>query len=245
MARLPRKHSESGYSHIIIRGNGKQILFEEREDHVFFLSILKRYSKETSVIICAYCLMENHVHLLVYDPNDQLSLFMKKLGVSYSGYFNHKYDRVGHVFQGRYISEPVESESYLLTVFRYILNNPHKAGICPAAEYEWNSYKLYGSKNSFVDTGIFQELIGGWNSYSAFIAGENDDQCLEYEDHRHDDEWAKAVIQKELNLSSGTLLKAWPFDKRNAALRSLKEKGLSLRQIERLTGINRRSVKNA
>ncbi len=86
MPRQPRQHSESGYLHLIVRGIGKQLLFEEREDSHFFLSLLRRYSAETSVSVLAYCLMENHVHLLVRDEQGQTPLLMKKLGVSYSSY---------------------------------------------------------------------------------------------------------------------------------------------------------------
>ena len=84
MPRQPRQRSESGYLHLIVRGIGRQALFEEWEDYQFFLSILERFSRETRMIVCAYCLMENHVHLLVRDKGEQAALMMKKLGVSYS-----------------------------------------------------------------------------------------------------------------------------------------------------------------
>ena len=184
MPRQPRQRSESGYLHLIVRGIGRQALFEEREDYQFFLSILERFSRETRVIVCAYCLMENHVHLLVRDKGEQAALMMKKLGVSYSRYFNGKYDRQGHLFQDRYMSEPVDDERYLLTVFRYILNNPQKAGICTAAEYEWSSYRLYGRDGGLVDTTVLRALIGSDERYAEFIAAANEDQCLEYETPR-------------------------------------------------------------
>ena len=115
MPRTARQFSHSGYMHVIIRGNGKQILFEDYEDHYFFLSILKRYCEETEVRILAYCLMENHVHLLVHDLEGNTSQMMKKIGVSYSGYYNRKYERTGHLFQDRFRSELIEDEAYLLT----------------------------------------------------------------------------------------------------------------------------------
>ena len=143
MPRHARQMSTSGYMHIITRGIGRQLLFEEPEDYQHYLKALDRYCTETHVNVCAYCLMENHVHLLVYGETEQIILLMKKLGVSYSFYFNRKYDRVGHLFQDRYRSEPVEDDAYLLTVFRYILRNPCKAGICKASEYPWSSYGMY------------------------------------------------------------------------------------------------------
>ena len=104
MPRQARVKSESGYTHLIVRGIGRQVLFEAREDYQFYLAILERYSHETEIQVCAYCLMENHVHLLVCDANARIALMMKKLGVSYSQYFNRKYKRQGHLFQDRYLS---------------------------------------------------------------------------------------------------------------------------------------------
>ena len=143
MARKARRKSISGYSHLIMRGNNKQILFEKPEDYRFFISRMARYCQEAGIRIIAYCLMDNHVHILVHDPENAVSEMMKKLGVSYSKYYNEKYERIGHLFQGRFLSEPVENDEYLLTAYRYILNNPRKAGICPAEKYRWSSYKGY------------------------------------------------------------------------------------------------------
>ena len=246
MARTARKISELGYYHLVVRGIGRQILFEEQSDYLHYLSLLKRFSKEVSVTICAYCLMENHVHLLAYDPGQNIPLLMKKLGVSYSAYFNKKYERTGHLFQDRYLSEPIESEAYLLTVFRYILNNPQKAGICLASEYPWSSYEKYGLEGSFVDTSIFQEMFGSRESYAEYIsAGPDDNEDYENSRQKIDDERAKALIRKELGVESGADIRSFDWEQRNGALRLLKEKGLSVRQIERLTGINRNTIQRA
>lgn len=239
MPRQARHKSESGYLHLIVRGIGQQTLFEEREDYQYFLSALMRFSRETEVVICAYCLMQNHVHILARDDGGQTALLMKKLGVSYSQYFNKKYERQGHLFQDRYLSEPVEDERYLLTVFRYILNNPTKAGICPAADYEWSSYRLYGQKDGPVNTTLLCALIGEDDRYAEFIASPNEDQCLEYEAVQRDDVWAREIIQARLGVQSGTALQSLDRAKRNEALRQLLNEGLSIRQIERMTGISK------
>ena len=240
----PRRYGESGYMHLTARGNGQQIIFEEKPDYLYFLHLLKRFSIETEISVCAYCLMENHVHLLIYDPDTKVSLFMRKLLVTYAGYFNRKYERTGHLFQGRFGSSIIDDEDHLLTVFRYILNNPRKSGINNASDYPWSSYKNYGNLNSFVDTKVIQELLGSWKEYAAFIAAKYEDEPdLVYSEHN--DEWAKCVIRKYLQVESGTILQSYNFEKRNAAIRLLKEKGLSIRQIERLTGINRNAVQRA
>ena len=114
MARQARKLSDSGYMHVIVRGIGRQLLFETAEDHTFYLETLKQYSQAVGVTVCAYCLMEDHVHLLLYDPEQRIPTLMKKLGVRYSYYFNRKYDRIGPVFGDRYRSE---AANHWVTVF--------------------------------------------------------------------------------------------------------------------------------
>ena len=245
MPRQIRKKSETGYYHLIARGNGSQILFADRQDHLQYLSLLERFSREFSVTVLAYCLMNTHVHLILHDPDDNVSTFMRKIDTSYSMFFNNKHERNGHLFQDRYKSEVIESENYLLTAFRYVLNNPQKAGICSAKEFEWNSYRCYGNNDSFVDTSPIRDVIGSWDEYEAFISYENDDECMEFESEKHDDEWEMKIIRKELGSENGKDLQSLPWEKRNAVLRKLKEKGMTIRQIERLTGINRGTVQKA
>ena len=244
MPRPPRKISEYGYMHIYTRGVSKQILFEERKDYAFYVRLLKQFSEENHIVICAFCLMENHVHLLIFDEENNVSHFMQQLNMNYAGYFNRKYERTGPLFDGRFKSIPIENESYLLTVFRYVLNNPPGAAICPAAEYEYSSYNRYGRADSFVDTSVFQELLGSWEEYVEFINSKYEN-CLELEGYPRNDEWAKSVIQDMFQVESGTALKSFDFKSRNEALRLLKERGLTIKQIERLTGINRNIVQRA
>lgn len=244
MSRQPRIISESGYYHVYTRGNGKQILFENKADYIYYLEKLKQYGAVVNVAVCAFCLMENHVHLILHDTEQRLSELMKLLNTAYAKYFNEKYKRTGHVFESRYCRIPIENETYLLTVFRYILNNPHKAKICPAANYPWNSYSRYGKSASFVDTTVFVNLIGSKEEYEVFIAAEYED-CPELEEMSLGDEWAKSVIRQNLKVKSGTDLQSFDLRSRNEALRLLKKKGLTIRQIERLTGINRIAIENS
>ena len=195
--------------------------------------------------VCAYCLMEDHVHLLMYDPERWISTLMKKLGVRYSYYFNRKYDRIGPVFGDRYRSEAVEDNRYLLSVYRYILREPQKAGIGKASEYPWSSYSAYGDEKTFVDTGVLEGYVRDREDYETWIAEENDDEYLEYIPPKHDDAWALKVIHKQLDGQSGTALEGMDRDERDQALRRLKKAGMTIRQIERLTGISRGIVQRA
>ena len=102
MPRIARRASASDTYHVILRGVGRQIIFEDDLDRTKFMCKMADYLDECGGIIYAWCLMDNHVHLLVRMPLDKLSLMMRKLCTSYSRYFNGKYERVGHLFQDRF-----------------------------------------------------------------------------------------------------------------------------------------------
>jgi REP element-mobilizing transposase RayT len=245
MARNARVYSDFGYMHVITKGNSNQILFEEEKDYSFYLRLLEKYSTEMEIKVVAYCLMDNHVHLLLYDPEHQIPFLMKKIGVAYSGYFNKKYERTGHLFQGRYHSVCVENELALRTVFRYIMQNPKKAGICSVEDYLWSSYSKYGDPTSFVDTSILVDLIGDWDAYRYIVGTDVNDYWPEHELKKRDDEWANMILKRVLHVSNGMILQQYDKASRDKAIRTLKQKGLSIRQIERITGINRGVVQRA
>ena len=246
MPRGARKKSENGYYHVILRGIGKQILFEDDEDNERFLSTVQRYRLELGFELVAYCLMGNHVHLLLHDAKDQLNLIMKKIAGGNAYYFNRKYDRSGHLFQDRYGSEAVEDDAYLLTVIRYIHMNPEKAGIAKAGDYRWSSYDAYLRPRADVDNAWALELIGGSGQFEQFMEEAAEGNCLDIPE-RADirDEAAREWICSHYKIASGTQLQQWDRKKRDAALRELRDMGMSVRQLERLTGINRGVVQKA
>lgn len=245
MPRQARMTSASGYYHVINRGIGKQILFEESEDYQRFLETLKRYAEEEKFEIISYCLMENHFHLLVHTETG-LDRIMKRISCSYAYYYNEKYGRNGHLFQERYRSEAIEDDKRLLAAVRYIHNNPQKAGICRREEYAWSSWHEYADRPIIVVSDLVLGIIGSKEQFLAFSAGADSEQFLDDEQRtRISDEEGLEIIKKELKLKSGTLLQKMDREKRDTALRLLKGKGLSVRQIERLTGINRGVVLKA
>ena len=126
MPRVAREKSKTGIYHIILRAVNRQIIFEEDEDAIKFLETLERYKETSGYEIYAYCLMGNHVHILLKEGKEDLGVTMRRIGASYVYWYNWKYERVGHLFQDRYKSEVVETEKYLLAVLRYIHQNPLK-----------------------------------------------------------------------------------------------------------------------
>ncbi|HHV72584.1 MAG TPA: transposase [Clostridia bacterium] len=144
MPRVARLKGEFATYHIILRGNERKSIFLAPEDRERFLETLQRMKDKYNFLIFAYCLMNNHVHLIIYDNGNDISLIMKSINVSYAIYFNRKYKRVGHLFQDRYKSEIVDDDVYLIELSKYIHNNPVKAGIVKnAIEYRWSSFRSY------------------------------------------------------------------------------------------------------
>ena len=246
MSRTARKRSESGMYHILIRGIGKQNIFEDDEDRQRFIDTLQRYKKELKFEIHAYCLMGNHVHLLIKDIEDKLQLILKKVEGSYAYYFNWKYERVGHLFQDRFKSEVIEDDSYYLTVLRYIHQNPVKAGLSQLEEYRWSSYLEYILSGSITDTIFALELLGGKEKYIEFMSEADETNCLEIIDtNRLTDEKAIDIIRKRYKIKNAQEIQKLPIEERNKVLHQLKGEGLSVRQISRLTGLNRGVVLKA
>lgn len=122
---------------------------------------------------------------------------------------------------------------------------PRQARICPAPDYEWSSYGLYEHPADMMELSLLRELTGDRQHYQEFIGAANDDECLEYETHRRDDDWVREKITERLNGKSGSTLQALGRKDRDDALRQLSEEGLSIRQIERLTGISRGIIQKA
>lgn len=126
MPRKPRIEI-AGYYHIINRGVEQRVVFKETEDYEYFEEIMCLYAKNYNITIHNYCLMSNHYHLLIELNQENLSKYMRQLNMSYAIYFNKKYKRTGHLWQGRYKSWYIINEEYLYSLFRYIEHNPLKA----------------------------------------------------------------------------------------------------------------------
>lgn len=247
MPRVARERSKSGIYHIIIRGINRQTMFEDEEDRVRFIDTLRKYREVCEYQVYAYCLMDNHVHLLLKEGKEPLETFMRKICSSYVLWYNRKYGRIGYLFQDRFKSEPVEDDSYFLTVLRYIFQNPVKAGIVSEInDYLWTNYQDYVEECNEADKsyvlGIFNtDRERAIRSFAEYINKENDDECLDIQRKRQltDDE-AKKVIKDHCKLSHATELQNLDAGKRNSYLKDLKkEYSLPIRQIERVTGISR------
>lgn len=142
--RLAQSHLvQGGFYHVFNRGNRKQDIFLSPSDYKRYLDKLKEYKKEQDITVVAYCLMPNHIHLLLRQNGPKpLSTFIQKLHTAYSKYFNKKYNQVGHVFQDRFKAKMVDRDEYLIHLSRYIHTNPVKL-TKKLPSYKWSSYPAY------------------------------------------------------------------------------------------------------
>ena len=144
MARKPRIHLPGAYHHVMMHGNGESDIFSSAADRTRFLLLLQEGVERYGHRIHAFCLMSNHVHLLIQVATIPLPKIIQNLGFRYAQYFNHQRQTVGHLFQGRYKTILVDADSYLLELARYIHLNPVRAGLCEYAEgFEWSSHCAY------------------------------------------------------------------------------------------------------
>ena len=144
--------------HVIQRGNNEQDIFVDDSDCTWFLKILEEVSKKMLFKIYLYALMRNHYHITIETSDNSISDIMHFINSVYAMRFNKKYQRTGHLFQGRFRSILVDKDNYLLELSRYIHNNPVKAGLVNKPEYyKWSSYGAYVRKEK--DDIVATELI--------------------------------------------------------------------------------------
>lgn len=149
MPRKPRIEFEGAFYHVIARGNQKQKIFKETPDYDKYHQFLTIYKNRYHYALYAYILMRNHVHLLIETKEIPLSKIMQGINQSYTLYFNRKYRQVGHLFQGRYKAILCDRDEYLLSLLKYIHNNPVRAKIAETLDqYRWSSHLAYMGKSN-------------------------------------------------------------------------------------------------
>jgi len=149
MARRPRIHYPGAYYHVILRGNGGQDIFFSKKDRTKFYLLLQEGIERFEHRIHAFCLMSNHVHLVVQVSDIPLSKIMQNVTFRYTRYINSRKKRIGHLFQGRYKAILIDADTYLLELVRYIHNNPVRAGMTKTADqYMFSSHQAYLGKDN-------------------------------------------------------------------------------------------------
>ena len=248
MPRQARIKAESKTYHIIMRGINKQIIFEEDNDKNKYLEYLRKYKDECGFKLYAYCLMNNHIHLVLREGDVGLGSVFKRINTSYAMHYNYRYLRCGQIFQDRYRSEPVVSDIQLLNTIRYVHWNPIKAGLCDCLEgYKFSSYAEYLGSEGFhlCDKGFIIKISGGVSHFSEFSEIDSDYKCIDIETIKYgrtllisDDEAKELVLRVIPSFKPGLFL-SMDKKERNNSIAVLKENGLTNKQICRITGLGR------
>ena len=240
MPRKARTRAESGIYHVMLRGINCQQIFEDEEDNEVFLEILRDYKPVCGYQLFAYCLMGNHVHLLIKEGTESLEQTFKRIGARVVYWYNTKYQRVGHLFQDRFKSEVVETTRYLYTVIRYVHQNPIKAGLCKRLEdYPYSSFAEYTGQPDLVDIDCVEQYVSVQSVVESSLE-QMTEECLEMRDtppKRVTDQQAKQILQKYTGCDSASAFQALSTAERDKYIHKLKKVGLSVRQISRLTGM--------
>jgi len=163
-----------GFYHVLNRGVEQRAVFITKEDYEYFEELICFYATNYNITIHNYCLMNNHYHLLIEISNKNLSKFMRQLNMNYAIYFNKKYKRVGHLWQGRFKSWYVTNEAYLYNLMRYIEQNPLKAGIVQNLKsYPYSSYRYFldmkNLSNCLQNSWIAQHYHGDIKAIEEFL----------------------------------------------------------------------------
>jgi len=246
MARSARIRSKSGIYHIMLRGINKQNIFEDNEDRYKFLEILGQFKEQDKYKVYSYCLMSNHVHIIIKEVEDSISVSIKRISSSYVLWFNKKYARTGHLFQERFKSEPIENESYFITVLRYIHRNPINAGMVEnILKTKWTSHFNYINVEQFVDIDFGLDIFSSNRNtaidlYKKYMEEDDNDQCLDIVDKVMLNDEEIISYMKTLGVSSVAALQQIDTENRNKILKDIKGlKTVSLRQLSRITGISK------
>lgn len=253
MARQARKMSPTDYYHVMMRGNNRESILAAEWQKAYFTGLLHDVE---NIEIVAYCLMDNHVHIVAKGKLTDLSDAIKKINIKYAMRFNRSADRIGHVFQDRYRSEEILDDAHLLQVIRYVHNNPVKAGMIKDPErYPWSSFREYIKGTSYIASPAQMDLVmaffaGNSKLFRQFHLGEDRGEFLDIrEDVAHNRaQAAQAIIEGFCRVKGITDSKE--ISERAAYLEELiaellQETKLSHRQIAKLLAISNSAVHKA
>lgn len=259
MPRSSRQHSDTHVYHVMLRGIDRRDIFADDQDRGKFLKILRAVTSPEDrdgnplppyCHIHAYCLMGNHVHLLIAEAAEDIGTVMKRIGVSYVSYYNKRYERLGPLFHDRYRSEPVGDTDYFITLLRYIHQNPVEAEIVTAPEqYRWSSWHEYTSSPPAqpICSRKLPFAAMPWQELCEMVlnvSGGHVEPHSKIEQARMTDSEAR----KSLDILCGgdsSSLKMMPFGDRKRLIRSAVNNGINMRQLARISGIDYRTIHRA
>lgn len=243
----------TGFYHVCARGTGKQIIFETDDDRWEFLELMRDCCRDAGVTVVAWCLMSNHVHLVLADYEDAMSAAMQRLLLTYARRFNKRTGRAGCLFRERFERRSLDTDWRVMEAIRSVHANPQKAGMSLIERYPWSSFaehlRAYDSgaadaTRGFSDPSCVLELFGSAEGFIAYSLSTPDGGEPALCDMK-ETEWERHAFVDKLAKGFGVSLhgvKAAPSAQRNSVILGLHDAGFTVRQIERYTGIGKSTV---
>lgn len=247
MPRNARQRNERGIHHVVVQGKRLEKVFKAEADKELYLETILKYKAQTGVKLYAFCIMDNHAHMVLEEtPEETVSSFMRRIGVSYSYWYRQRYnlERGEVLFRGRYLSETLETEEVILKVIRQIHQEPVKAGVADRMDdYFWSSYRLYLKPGHLIDRRLVLDSLHFSGGYSAYMEEEAEPvQMLEEVPLKYGrtDGEAEALIQVRLMEEGYSSLSQLNTEEKDIFLRRLRNiDEVSIQQLSRVTGVNR------
>lgn len=239
--RRKREKALFGIYHVVIKGNGGQIIFEDEADWRRMLSTIRRYRDECDFTLYGYALMDNHVHILMRTGEVDISDVMRKIDESYVAYYKRRYKHEGHLFETPFYSGLIVGDVVFKDVLKYIHLNPVKAGLCKIAEYPWSSYHDYIDGSSLCDTTYGAKIFKGMKRFVEYMTDGKDCDSA-YDEAKPDvcssDEEAISRMQTLLGVKSGDEIRTYPRAQRNKAILIMNQAGIRISQLSRILGMS-------
>ena len=246
MPRKARSIVVTNFSHVIVQGINKNFVFKDNYFKELYLSLIKKYLEETDIEILSYCVMDNHIHIMLYLENvDELSPFMQKVNTCFAVKYNKIKNRVGFVFRNRFYLQPINSERQIYNCLVYIHRNPIKANIVSKyEEYEFSSYnEFFGKKNLLTDKGI-KLIFGSTTNFLKTFEKIHKDRIIE--DIKEVQEYidSNSVIKDYIEKCGKSIdeIKKDNILLKELIIRLKEESGLSLRKMDSIFDISRKKL---
>ena len=249
MPRKPRSLQKGNFFHVIAQGYEKKSIFSKDQFKSEYLKLMLREKSKFDIKLLTYCIMDNHVHILLYcERTDEMSKYMKSVNTQYAIYYNKMQNRVGYVFRDRFLSEPIQSKNHLYSCVAYIHYNPVVAGIIRKPEdYYYSSYNDFLSKSGIADDNTIEKLFGGTDGYFELFhfihleAGKGFD--LKPDTPRVTLKKAEAIISQLLRKLSISELKNENYEVQKRCFKRLLQEGVTIYHIEKILKVDHRKVK--
>lgn len=243
----------TGFYHVCARGTGKRLIFEGDEDRWEFLELMRECCRDACVTVVAWCLMNDHVDLVLSDYEDTMSAAMQRLLLTYARRFNKRTGRSGHLFQNRFDRRSLDTDWQVMEAIRSVHADPQEVGVSLIERYPWSSFAEHlraydndaaDATRGFSDPSCVLELFGSTEGFIAYSLSTPDGGEPALGDMK-ETEWERHAFAGKLAKSLGVPLnelKTVAPSRRDGIIFALHDGGYTVREIERYTGISKSAV---